>query len=52
MSTVQVDREYLWALEVVALSGIVHGGDVPRSDFKEAKKILENANLKRPIDRK
>lgn len=38
--TVEVDREYLWALETLRDSG--PGGNVTRSEFREARAVAND----------
>ena len=47
--TIEVDRDYLWALEVKECAG--PGSEISRSEYRKANRIIENANLNRPRDR-
>lgn len=49
--TIEVDRDYLWALEVLAVGRIPRGSDVTRSDFKEARRVVKNSGLTQPRPR-
>lgn len=48
--TVEVDREYLWALEVLATDSINEAEILP-SVYLDALGIARDANLKQPRDR-
>lgn len=49
--TVEVDSDYLWALEVVACDSLSIDGetadDLPKR-YQTARRTIENANLNRP----
>lgn len=47
--TVEVDRDYLWALEVLALDYLQDKAEY--DDYQDAKRVVEGANLNRPRDR-
>jgi len=44
---ITVDREYLWALEVLALDNI-DAKDQPVDDRYDALRVIREANLKQP----
>jgi hypothetical protein len=45
---IEVDREYLWALEVIACAESELRADQQPGKVEEAKRVLNDANLKRP----
>jgi len=47
--TLEVDRDYLWALEVLAVDYLQN--DVAYDKYETAKTVVERANLNRPRDR-
>ena len=47
---ITVDREYLWALEVLALDNI-DTEDQPVGDRYDALRVVREANLKQPRER-
>lgn len=51
MTEITVDRDYLWALEVIA-SDSIHADDVPSSDYADALRVVRRANLRRPRERR
>jgi len=51
MSTYNVDPDYVWALEVIACDAL-DGCDDPDPEYvSDAAAVLENAPLRRPMDR-
>jgi hypothetical protein len=48
--TVEVDRDYLWALEVLALDYLQDKAD--HDDYQNAKRVVEAANLNQPRPRR
>lgn len=44
--TIEVDREYLWALEVLAVDYLQNETDY--DEYREAVGIVQDANLKNP----
>jgi len=47
---ITVDREYLWALEVLALNSI-DSEDQPVSDRYDALRVVREANLNQPREK-
>ena len=49
--TVEVDRDYLWALEVLSCDSIAIDGETSRNNadrFVDAMGVVEDANLTQP----
>lgn len=47
--TLEVDRDYLWALEVVACHNLENREEQSEDKLDKAGKEIDNASLKRPL---